>query len=240
MIPQPPAELDYNAGPCFVEIGQAFKQHFIDFGLKPDDRVLDVGCGLGRMAIPLTEYLTSRASYRGFDIVPSGIGWCQQNITPHFPNFQFLHADVFNRHYNPAGKTAARDYKFPFETGRFDFVFLTSVFTHMIPADVSNYLEQIARVMRPGAKCLITWFLMNHESLARMVGPGSTFDFRFTFDGFRAANEKIPEAAIAYDEADIESLFKRCGLKIVGPIHYGNWCGRTHFLSFQDIIVAEK
>jgi hypothetical protein len=73
-----------------------------------------------------------------------------------------------------------------------------------------------------------------------MAGPGSTFNFRFAMDGFSTANEKIPEAAIAYDEDDIVSLFKRCGLRIVGPIHYGSWCGRKEFLSFQDIIVAEK
>ena len=38
-------------------IGNKFLQYFIDFGgLKPDDSVLDCGCGVGRMAIPLTKY----------------------------------------------------------------------------------------------------------------------------------------------------------------------------------------
>ena len=240
MIPQPPAELDYNAGPFFTEIGQEFKKHFIDFGMKPDHRVLDVGCGFGRIAIPLTDYLTSKGSYVGFDIVPSGIEWCQKNITPQYSNFMFRHAPVFNRHYNPTGSIAARDYKFPLPSASLNFVFLTSVFTHMVPADVSNYMEEIARVLRPGGRCLITFFLLNGESRPLMVGPGSTFDFRFAMDGFSAVNEKIPEAAIAYSEDDIESLYKRCGLKIVPPVHYGSWCGRKHFLSFQDIVVAEK
>jgi SAM-dependent methyltransferase len=239
MIPQPPAKLDYNGQEKFAEIGQEFKKHFINFGLKPDDHVLDVGCGFGRMAIPLTDYLTSRGSYVGLDIVPSGISWCADNITPKFPGFQFFHTNIFNGNYNPTGTVAARSFQFPFAEC-FDFVFLTSVFTHMIPADVSNYLEQIARVMRPGARCLITFFLLNAESRPRMAGPGSTFNFRFAMDGFSTANEKIPEAAIAYNEDDIVSLFERCGLKIVQPIHYGSWCGRKEFLSFQDIIVAEK
>jgi len=240
MIPQPPAELDYNAGPFFTEIGQEFKKHFIDFGLKPDHRVLDVGCGFGRMAIPLTDYLTSKGSYVGFDIVPSGISWCMGNITPKFPGFNFFHANIFNGNYNPTGTVAARNFKFPLQSESLDFVFLTSVFTHMIPADVSNYLEEIARVLRPGGRCLITFFLLNCESRMLMIGPGSTFNFRFLMDGFSAANEKIPEAALAYNESDVVSLFQRCGLKIVQPIQYGGWCGRNVFLSFQDIVVAEK
>ena len=40
------------------EIGKRFLQHFIELGkLKPNDIVLDVGCGIGRMAFPLTKYL---------------------------------------------------------------------------------------------------------------------------------------------------------------------------------------
>ena len=37
-------------------------------GLKPEHRVLDIGCGVGRVALPLTRYLTS-GTYDGFDIV---------------------------------------------------------------------------------------------------------------------------------------------------------------------------
>jgi len=239
MIPPPFAGLDYNAGPFFTEIGQEFKKHFINFGMKPDHRVLDVGCGFGRIAIPLTDYLTSKGSYVGLDIVPSGISWCMGNITPKFPGFNFFHANIFNGNYNPTGTLTARDFKFPF-VECFDFVFLTSVFTHMLPPDVENYLKEIARVMRPGGRCLITFFLLNGESRPLMVGPGSTFNFGFAMDGFSAVNEKIPEAAIAYNEDDIESLYERCGLKIVPPVHYGSWCGRKEFLSFQDIVVAEK
>src|SRR5262245_51329776 len=36
-------------------------------GLKPTDRFLDVGCGVGRVAIPLADYL-QEGTYRGFEI----------------------------------------------------------------------------------------------------------------------------------------------------------------------------
>ena len=58
----------------FKETGNLFFQYFIELGeLKPSERVLDVGCGIGRMAIPLTKYLDERGRYEGFDIVAHGI-----------------------------------------------------------------------------------------------------------------------------------------------------------------------
>jgi hypothetical protein len=53
-------------------------------------------------------------------------------------------------------------------------------------------------------------------------------------------DEDAPERAVAYDEAHVRSLFEKYGLKITSPVNYGYWCGRKEFLSYQDIIVAEK
>ena len=43
-----------------------------DAGLPRDGAVLDVGCGLGRMALPLLDYLGAAGRYEGFD-VPSAM-----------------------------------------------------------------------------------------------------------------------------------------------------------------------
>ena len=72
-------------------------------GLKPNHRVLDIGSGIGRMAIPLTEHLTS-GSYEGFDIVPTGINWCKENIEKRFPNFKFTLTSISNDLYTESGK----------------------------------------------------------------------------------------------------------------------------------------
>jgi len=50
-------------------------------GLKPSDSILDVGCRIGRVAVPLTQYLDQRARYEGFDVVKKGIDWCRENIS---------------------------------------------------------------------------------------------------------------------------------------------------------------
>ena len=225
----------------FEKIGQEFKHYFIELAdLQPNNRVLDVGCGLGRMAVPLTDYLSPEGGYWGFDIVKKGIEWCQSHITPNFSNFHFQHSDVYNRHYNPRGKVLAQDFHFPYDDEFFDFVFLRSVFSHMFPSDLENYLNEISRVLKAGGKCLITFFIMNEESKKLVHSGHSAYDFRYKIEGCLTTNEKDPEEAIAYNEEDVKKFFEKCGLNIIQPIHYGSWCKRDDFLSHQDIIVARK
>src|SRR5438128_11248357 len=60
-IPVPPQQLiDGVGGGDFNAIGKEFFAYFTDLcGLGRDDYVLDVGCGCGRMAVPLVAYLTN-------------------------------------------------------------------------------------------------------------------------------------------------------------------------------------
>src|SRR5712692_1620459 len=118
----PPKGLHSFEDGTHVQIGAQFFQHFVDIaGLKPDERVLDVGCGTGRMARPLTSYLKG-GSYDGIDIVAPAIKWCQKTYTPRYPNFRFHFTDLFNKAYNPTGSYQASAYRFPFETSSFDFI----------------------------------------------------------------------------------------------------------------------
>jgi SAM-dependent methyltransferase len=237
----PPKSMSFVGKGDFVKIGLEFRRHFIELaGLRPEHRVLDVGCGIGRMAIPLTEYLSPAGGYWGFDIVRQGTDWCSARITPKFPNFHFQHSDVYNKHYNPDGQVRACDYRFPFEDDFFDFIFLTSVFTHMVPADLENYLREIARVLKPGGKCLITFLLRNEESAGLIRDGKSDLDFVHEMDGYFTTKPADPEAAIAYDEQIALQFFDRCGLTVEPPVRYGSWCGRKKHLSYQDIVVASK
>ena len=102
---------------------------------------MDVGCGIGRMAVPLINYLTEVGSYDGFDIIKPNINWCMNNITPRFPHFRFQHVDIYNKHYNNTGTLQANTFSFPYPDESFNFVLLTSVFTHMLPVDLRHYLQ---------------------------------------------------------------------------------------------------
>lgn len=223
------------------KIREEFLGYFKEFGqLKPWEKVLDVGCGTGRMAAALLEYLDSKGSYDGFDIVKSGIDWCASKITASNPRFRFVHADIFNKAYNPTGKARSENFRFPYPDAHFDFVFLTSVFTHMLPAEVERYMKEIVRVLKPDGRCLITFFLLDAES-RRLIIAGKTHQpFSYDERGFWTTDRDIPETAVAYDEFLTRRLFEKFGLQIAEPIRYGSWSGRLDFLSYQDIVVARK
>jgi ubiquinone/menaquinone biosynthesis C-methylase UbiE len=230
----PPKEMLFDGG-HFKEVGEYFLRFFVDnIKLKPDEKILDVGCGIGRVAVPLTRYLNEKGLYEGFDIVAKGINWCRENIASRYPNFHFQLADVFNKTYNPQGKHRASDYRFPYEDEYFDFVFLTSVFTHMLPRDMEHYLVEISRVLKTNGRCLITFFLMKDGFRERANDVNAALDFQYKVNQertvFYVTDKNSPENAIAFDEEYIRSLYKNVNLRIVEPVTYG----------FQDIIIAEK
>ena len=237
----PPKSLSFVGDGDFTDVGNLFKQYFIDLAdLRPDERVLDVGCGIGRMAVPLTDYLSQEGEYWGFDIKKKGIDWCQTNISSQYANFHFQHIDVYNKNYNRKGKLRAEDFRFPFEDGYFDFVFLTSVFTHMLPSDLENYLSEISRVLKPGGRCLITFFILNEESRNLIRSGRTTLDFKYEVEECLTVDDNNPEVAIAYNEDCVKQLFADYQLRISEPIHYGSWCERDTPFSYQDIIIATK
>jgi SAM-dependent methyltransferase len=236
-----PKRLQFIGDGDFEQIGASFLRYFVELGgLAPDHRVLDVGCGVGRMAAPLTRFLSRKGSYDGFDIVPGAIRWCTRRISRRYPNFRFQLANVHNRFYHPQGQFRASEYAFPYGGGTFDFAFATSVFTHMLPEDMGNYLSEIARVLKSGGTCLITYFLMNEQSKQLLQLGQSTVDFPYQADGYHVSDETRPEALVSYDEVAIRDAYEERGLSIVEPIHYGSWCARPRYLSFQDIVVARK
>lgn len=237
----PPRSLTLLGAEHFREVGGRFLEFFKELGgLQPGERVLEVGCGAGRMAVPLTRYLGRGGSYEGFDVAVDEVRWCQKNISARYPQFHFHVSDVFNGAYNPAGRAKPSEYRFPYEDESFDFVLLTSVFTHMLPDDTENYLREVTRVLKSGGRCLTTFFLLTGESL-RLVHEGkSRFAFVHDYGTYRVVDPELPEAAVAYREDFVLPLFGRCGLHIRPGVYYGNWCGRSEHLDFQDILIAYK
>ncbi len=226
----------------FVSAGESIKDQLVELGgLQPSHRVLDVGCGMGRVAVPLTQYLGEKGSYEGFDIVKSAINWCSQKIQSQYPNFGFTHIDLKNDLYNLRTDREAKDFVFPYSDNEFDMVFLTSVFTHMVLADVENYLEQIHRVLKPGGKCFATFFLMNEEAENLMKSSGK-FMFSTALDHHYLFHAKVKEANVAYEEMHlVEEMIGSRGFAM-DQIQYGFWPGRskTELGNFQDICIFRK
>lgn len=236
----PPPSLHDIGGAEFSLVGEEFLRFFIELGgLQPHHDVLDLGCGTGRMARPLTKYLRS-GHYDGIDIVEPSIRWCQKIYGSSYPNFRFHWADISNSHYAPQGKNAACDYQLPFGTGAFDFVCLASVFTHMLRPEVENYLSEVARVLKPHGRCLISYFLLNLETRQLIQQGASVYDFKHGLSGCFVYSLEAPEGAVAHEESFVRDAYAKRGLNIVDSIHYGVWCGRQFGLSFQDLVIAAK
>ena len=239
----PPVQDMFDGGQNLQEYkqnGEEFLKIYKDLcGLQADEQMLDVGCGIGRKTLPLIQYFNERAEYQGMDVTKAGIEWCRKKITPRYPNFRFQHIDVYNKQYNPSGTQLASAFRFPFAAESFSFVMLGSVFTHMLPADVGHYLSEVWRVLKVGGRCLITYFLLNNESLTSVMAGRSALDFKYPFDKYRVISVDVPEDAIAFEEEWIRSLYHKVGL-VVTRLEYGSWCAREHYLSYQDLILSTK
>lgn len=44
-------------------------------GANPSSHILEIGCGIGRLAIAMPAFLDANGGYEGFDIVPERIAW---------------------------------------------------------------------------------------------------------------------------------------------------------------------
>jgi SAM-dependent methyltransferase len=228
----PPRRLNFVGPGDFVATGDEFLALFRRAGLQPTDDVLDVGSGIGRMARPLAGWLEGR--YEGFDIIRAGIDWCTETISARHPNFGFTHVDVHNGEYNPAGTLAADAFRFPYEDASFDFAFLTSVFTHLLPAELAHYVSELGRVVRPGGTVFATYFLVDEGGAT----AGPEHDFRFERDGYRTLSEATPEQGVAYPLGEVRALHAGAGIP-VADVWPGRWTGREG-PTLQDVTISRR
>ncbi len=239
-IPTPSQEYIKFVGGHFSDVAFDFLSYFIQrVGLEPGDKVLDVGCGVGRLAYSLAYYLSPQGGYEGFDIAEKLIKWAESEISSRFPNFNFQVVNIYNQMYNPEGKIQSLDFVFPHPDKSFELVFLTSVFTHLRAKEVRHYLDEIARVLKPGGRCLCTCFLLNPESEAAIAKGRGAHKIAHPLEECYTSNLQMPEAAIGYKESLLLGWMRERSLSVVGK-YYGQWCARNKFTSYQDFLVLQK
>lgn len=241
-LPVPPPERHFVGDGDFRAIGAEFLRHFVTLGgLKPQHRVLEIGCGIGRMALPLTQYLKPGVGrYDGIDVVADGIAWCREAISTVYGNFRFHHLDVRNELYNPEGALDGVEVELPFGDDSFDFVFMTSVLTHLRQPEVEHYAGEVARLLAPGGRCFVSLFLMDEVARAGLRADRR----RLPFDPDAAGPEYLadpgnPAAAVAFERTFILQAFAAAGLRLARPIAAGHWSGRPS-RNYQDLAVFER
>lgn len=238
MVPPQSMWTMVGAADNFLEQGRAFSDYLIEHGrLTPSSQVLDVGCGLGKYAIHLAPYLKD-GGYEGFDVEWPSIEWCQLAITPRFPHALFRHTPLKSEMYSPGVEASAAEFAFPYQSGRFDLVFLASVFTHMFAPDVDNYIREIARVLKPGGRCIATVYLLNDRKREGIAAGTAAFTFAIAHGDCRIERPDPPEGAVAYEEATLLGMFERAGLPLAEPVRYGCWADQR--VQDQDFVITAK
>jgi SAM-dependent methyltransferase len=234
----PPSGLIYTGSGDFEEYGKVWLHFFkLHTKLSENDNFLDIGSGIGRIAIPLVNYL--KGNYHGFDPVEQGVDWCNDKIASQYPNFHFLYVDLFNDLYKDSGIDASL-YKFVYPKNYFNVACAISVFTHMLPNEVVNYLKQTHTVLKHQSYLVATFFILDDESTALMQ-QNKGLNFKFSFGNYATIDQQVLSANVAYDKEFLFETIKNVGF-IIEKEFKGFWCGREKASSvdFQDILILKK
>jgi SAM-dependent methyltransferase len=207
-------------------------------GVRPDDRVLDVGCGLGRITWPLSRLLDARGEYVGFDTSSEYIDWCRSTLPLDAERFRFHHFSIHNSHYNEHGSVAAETFTFPWPNDSFTLAIAASLFTHLTAQATTNYFREIARTLRPGGRLFASVFALDEQSRDLAIQQTSHPRFDAFLDEGMIGDPSNPDAAVAFHAEWLAAQLATAGLAF-DAFYPGRW---RHIAAIfhQDILIAHK
>jgi SAM-dependent methyltransferase len=210
-------------------------------GLGAASRVLDIGCGLGRVAWPLGRELGPDGSYDGFDAAEAYIDWCANGLALDPQRVRFHWFDIRSSVYNPNGAIDGERLVFPWADGAFTLAIATSLFTHLSAAGTVNYLRETARTLGRGGRLFASFFVLDSES-REVIERRETFPhFTHVFELGRIADPGSVDAAIAFNAEWLHEVLLTAGFTIE-LYRQGRWrddVGKKDEL-YQDLVVAVK
>ncbi len=191
--------------------------------LRPDFRVLDVGCAAGRLSLPLLSILDSKNGvYEGIDIRKDRIQWAQENISSRYENVHFTFFDIKNKFMNPEGKIEGDSFTFPYPDDEFDLIIYHSVFTHLDDRVARRYLRESARVLKPGGCIYATFYIWDEETASCLQHNQTAWRFNHDFGTFRVEDEQKLEKAVAFKHRWLLESLEDSGLSIRNVMR-GDW-----------------
>jgi SAM-dependent methyltransferase len=171
------------------------------------ESVLDFGCGCGRVARQLMLQRHRPQRYLGLDLHRGMVEWCNNNLAPAVPGFEFRHHDVFSYHFNP-GPEKPHVLPFPVADRSFTLVNAISVFTHLTDVQANHYLQEISRVLAEYGRFHASWFLFER----------SEFPMLHECQNALYASYVDPNAVVIFERDWVRVRAREAGLVIVGAI----------------------
>ncbi|MBO9718172.1 MAG: DUF563 domain-containing protein [Pseudoxanthomonas sp.] len=180
-------------GGDYEAVGMLEFQLLKHLGLKPEHTVVDVGCGSGRLAYQLKDYLTG--PYVGIDVVPELFQYARRKCGR--DDWRFY---------------AAPGTVIPEPDASADFITFFSVFTHLQFEETYRYLQDARRVLKPGGKIVFSFLefrIPSHwnifEASLRDTRPDKVLNQFMDRDGIRTWAE---HAGLSIDQTyNGDSLF---------------------------------
>jgi ubiquinone/menaquinone biosynthesis C-methylase UbiE len=204
--------------------------------VRPGDSVMDLGCGVAAMVPDLLRAVGPSGRYVGFDVHAPSITWCQRQFRAE-PRVRFVLAKIQSV-YSALQSAEANRYVFPAESESIDFAVAKSLFTHLEEDVATQYLSELARVLRPGGHALVSAFLLGIGTPSQSSTP--KYDFAYGNNRVRWLMEHRPAAGIAFARDTFLELCAGSGLE-VERILYGYWRGNDGPApNAQDLIVLRR
>lgn len=130
--------MEYAIGDNFEATGAVEAALIRHYGLPRDGYLIDVGCGSGRLAKPMSGWLQGR--YLGFDLVPDLVAHARRIAAR--PDWRFEVIDHI---------------EVPEADGQADMICFFSVLTHLMHEQSYWYLEEARRVLKPGGRIVCSF-----------------------------------------------------------------------------------
>lgn len=223
--------------------------HFMDIlvdqaGLASGDRILDIGCGCGRLAAALTQHIGPHGSYRGVDIVAGLVDFANRHIAQRFPNFTFLTLQRDNPAYDPwrhqGASLVITSLEEACDPGTIDLCIATSLFTHLDTEMARETLAAMRRALAPDGRALISLFLLDAGVRALIRRGRAAFQFEHAYgEGTYVQDPGGPLGALAFASDHFVALLAEQELYVERAL-YGNWPNRPHHVSGQDILIVRR
>ena len=172
-------------GGDWENMGKNLSRFAQSLGLKPDMKVLDFGCGSGRLAYALSRDLNLSA-YVGIDIVEELLDYA---ISKCPKSYKF----VINHSLS-----------IPIDDLKFDFAFGFSIFTHLLQTEIMLYSQQIFDLLKPGGRFVYSFLeLENHWGI-----------FESSCKQHKQHSRPFPNLNMFLDRNQVTIIAEKCGFAV--------------------------